>query len=50
MTTEQKAAPALTIKKVTDNIEVINLKGIEYLNHETPKSHKRDLKINIGCY
>lgn len=41
MTTEQKAAPALTVKKkkkkVTDNIEVIILKGIEYLNHEMPK-------------
>lgn len=37
VTTEQKAAPALTIKKVTDNMEVINLKGIEYLNHEMPK-------------
>ena len=38
MTTEQKAAPALTIKRVTDNIGVINLKGIEYLNHEMPKT------------
>jgi hypothetical protein len=37
VTTEQKAAPALAIKRVTDNIEVINLKGIEYLNHEMPK-------------
>lgn len=37
MTTEQNAATALTVKKVTGNIKVINLKGIEYLNHEIPK-------------